>query len=215
MTERRGSDPEKPPETPGPDPSYGGAMDETWPERNEPMWAASGSRAGPPAYMMVDPEAPGMYKDSIGYALWCLIFVGLGGVHRIYFGKYGTGILWILTWGLFGIGQFIDLFRMKSLVHEANVREGYLLHPRLAGRLVRPPVPLPAEPEERRIMKTLLAAAERHGGKLTVTQGVAATGLSFSDVEKVLRQMVVEGYVDVDNEPHTGVVIYRFPELSG
>lgn len=156
-----------------------------------------------------------MFKDSIGYALWCLIFVGLGGVHRIYLGKYGSGILWLCTFGLFGVGQLIDLFQMKGLVNQANIRQGYLPHPRFAQRLVTAPSPAPAESEDRQIMRVLVSLAEKNAGKISVTQGVAATGLSFSEVEKVLTEMVVAGYVDVDNEPNTGVVIYRFPELAG
>lgn len=159
----------------------------------------------------------GAYKDSIGYALWCLFFVGLGGVHRIYMGKYGTGILWLLTWGLFGIGQFLDLFRMKSLVRESNVRDGYLPHPRYAQQL-RPPSPprqLEGSQPQPNMMQVMLRAAQENGGSLTVTQAVAATGLSFEEVEELLRQMVQKGYVDVDNAPHSGVVVYRFPELAG
>lgn len=159
-------------------------------------------------------ESPGMYREGIGYGFWCLWLLGLGGVHRIYLGKWGTGILWLLTWGLFGIGQFVDLFRMKALVREANVRDGYLPHPRYMHLLGPPVSPEPAEPEEHRVMRTLLRAAQESGGAISVTQGVAATGLSFKEVESALREMVVEGYVDVDNHPETGVVIYRFPELG-
>lgn len=165
-----------------------------------------------------------MYRSSVGYALWCLWIVGLGGVHRIYLGKYGTGILWLLTWGLFGIGQFVDLFRMRELTRDANVRDGFLPHPRFATALGTGgtgasddgngsrAVPPPASPREEK-MRRLLEAAEEHGGALSVTQGVAATGLSFEEVEEILTDMLSSGYVDVENHPDTGVVLYRFTEF--
>ena len=156
------------------------------------------------------PDERLMYKDGLGYALWCLFFLGLAGVHRIYLGKYGTGIIWMLTFGLFGVGQFVDLFRMKSLIMDANIREGYLPHPRYARQLGS------AEPRgkpEPTLTQQLLGAARANGGTLTVTQGVAATGLTFREVEEELTEMLVSGYIDVDNEPTTGVVMYRFPGL--
>ena len=37
------------------------------------------------------------------------IFIGTLGVHRFYEGKIGTGILWLCTLGLFGIGWIADI----------------------------------------------------------------------------------------------------------
>lgn len=38
----------------------------------------------------------------------CFFLGGLG-IHRFVAGKVGTGILWLLTGGLAGIGWFVDL----------------------------------------------------------------------------------------------------------
>ena len=164
------------------------------------------------------PDAPvyqPVYRDLLGYGLWCLCLAGICGAHRIYMGKWGTGLLWLCTFGLLGIGQLVDLFRMKSLIYDSNVSKGYLPHPRLAARAASRGSGPRALPKPSDLRLVLLQAAEKSGGELTVTQGVMASGNSFEEVEKCLRDMVDKGYVDVDNAPGSGVIIYRFPELAG
>ncbi len=42
-------------------------------------------------------------------ALILCVLLGYLGVHRFYVGKIFTGILWLLTGGLFGVGYLIDI----------------------------------------------------------------------------------------------------------
>lgn len=49
-----------------------------------------------------------------------LIFLGLFGMHRLYMGKIGTGILYLLTFGIFGLGYIYDLWTLNEQVTLVN-----------------------------------------------------------------------------------------------
>ena len=47
-------------------------------------------------------------------ALLITIFLGELGVHRFMSGKIGTGIIWLLTVGCFGIGYIVDVVQVAT-----------------------------------------------------------------------------------------------------
>jgi TM2 domain-containing membrane protein YozV len=56
-------------------------------------------------------------------AAWVLLtFLGLVGAHRMYMGKWATGIIYLLTGGLLGLGYLYDLWTLNRQVDEINRR---------------------------------------------------------------------------------------------
>ena len=54
-------------------------------------------------------NAPGVSPKSRMAALLLCIFLGVFGIHRFYVGKVGTGILYLFTCAIFGIGWIYDV----------------------------------------------------------------------------------------------------------
>lgn len=73
---------------------------------------------------------PGMEREAdirftagpVDYTVaWILlVFLGLFGVHRMYMGKWITGILYLLTCGIFGLGYIYDLWTINDQVTLIN-----------------------------------------------------------------------------------------------
>ena len=63
-----------------------------------------------------------MYSTRIAYLLWFASFFGFAGLHRLYMGKIGTGVLYLVTWGLFGFGTIYDGITMPDQVREARLK---------------------------------------------------------------------------------------------
>ncbi len=61
---------------------------------------------------------PGPTDYNITWIL--LTFLGLFGIHRFYMGKIFTGIIYLLTAGLFGIGILWDFLTLNEQISEVN-----------------------------------------------------------------------------------------------
>jgi TM2 domain-containing membrane protein YozV len=61
---------------------------------------------------------PGPTDYNITWIL--LTFLGLLGIHRFYMGKIFTGLLYLLTAGLFGLGILWDFLTLNEQISEAN-----------------------------------------------------------------------------------------------
>jgi TM2 domain len=164
-----------------------------------------------------------MNNVSTAYILWLGCLLGLGGLQRLYNGKIFSGMIWLCTWGFFGVGQVVDLVLIPGMVDDYNTKlkasrhalaadaiQQQAIHRVIQQEFMPPPIPIA---DSSRLAVRLVRAAGDRGGKLSVTQGVIDTDATFAEVEVALRDLAKTGYVEVYNDPETGVVMYEFREL--
>ncbi len=65
-------------------------------------------------------HVPGPYDHNVAWLMHSLFLAGLVGVHRFYLGKWITGVIWLLTGGLLGIGFIYDWLTLNEQVNRAN-----------------------------------------------------------------------------------------------
>ena len=61
---------------------------------------------------------PGNFDYTVAWIL--LTFLGLFGIHRLYLGKWISGIIYLLTLGIFGLGYLYDFWTINEQVSELN-----------------------------------------------------------------------------------------------
>ncbi|WP_452232590.1 TM2 domain-containing protein [Lacinutrix sp. MEBiC02595] len=65
-----------------------------------------------------------MKSKGVAFLLW--FFLGFFSAHRFYLEKTGSGILYLCTFQLFGIGWIIDLFTLGGMVDNYNLMHGFM-----------------------------------------------------------------------------------------
>jgi TM2 domain-containing membrane protein YozV len=148
---------------------------------------------------------------AIAYILWAFGFMGFCGIHRFYSGKITSGLIYFLTLGFFGVGQFVDLFLIPGMTKERNMR--LLYEATVDARNNSPYVTLVQEEAALRKsdpMLILLKAAAAKNNVLSVGQAMLATQLPLEQVEILLTKALKQGLAHVDNDQQTGAVRYYF-----
>ncbi|WP_163387766.1 TM2 domain-containing protein [Endozoicomonas acroporae] len=65
----------------------------------------------------------GQYDYSVTWIL--LAFLGVFGVHRMYLGKWISGILYLFTFGFFGLGVIYDFWTLNDQISIKNSENSY------------------------------------------------------------------------------------------
>ena len=137
-------------------------------------------------------------RRSLGfsYGLWALGLAGVCGLQRFYNRKPYSGTLYLLTFGLCGLGQLVDLWLMPEMVEQANARS-----------LLRG-APLSLE-------RQLLELARRSGDAgFTLNDALLAlergSGVGSQAVRAEIQHLMEAQLLDVGNDSR-GRVVYREP----
>ena len=146
---------------------------------------------------------------AVAYGLWALGLVGVCGLHRFYNRKPLSGTLWLLTFGLCGLGQLVDLFLIPGLINQAN--QPLLLEQALAqldGRGAEGSARLPID-------RQLLALARRSGpAGFTLNDALLELALPAETprerVREEVERLLHDHLLDVGNDER-GRVVYREP----
>jgi hypothetical protein len=145
-----------------------------------------------------------VYQISTAYLLW-LIGFGTLGIHRFYLGRIGTGLLWLFTGGLFGIGALIDLVYIPSMVRQENLGLRF-------RRILEDPRNV-TPPRRESLEKVILRAARQNRGVVTPAQIALAGDIPLEEASAALEKLSAGGYAE-KRVLDSGVVVYMIPEFQ-
>ena len=162
-----------------------------------------------------------MYSTGIAYLLWLLSGCGALGFHRFYLGKIPSGLLWMLTGGLGGIGSIYDLITLGGQVREANMRNALYGQARRQFRQAGSPdnwrYASDAQArvvgrEKESLEHVILKIAKENKGQLTVSEVALGAEISVEEARKYLDTLVTKGFAEL-RVRKSGSLVYVIPDM--
>ncbi|MCL2602210.1 MAG: NINE protein [Treponema sp.] len=145
-----------------------------------------------------------MYSTFIAYVLWAVSGFGALGFHRFYLGKIPSGILWMFTGGLFGIGAIYDFFTLSGQVRTANMEKALLnnMNTMLHHATVK----------KNRPERAVLKLARENKGIVTISDAALDAGIPIEEAKKLLDAMVSKGFAEL-RVRKSGTIVYAIPDM--
>ena len=164
-----------------------------------------------------------MFNLGIAYILWVLSGFGWLGFHRFYLGKIPSGLLWMFSFGLFGVGSIYDFFTLPGQVRNANLEKAIL------NGTCRPNINVNVSPgdsswrnvtdghtkiitEKESIEQVILKIAKSSKGIITVSEVALMSNKSIEEARKTLETMVSKGHAEL-RVRQSGALVYAIPDL--
>lgn len=153
---------------------------------------------------------------STAYLFWLPSLFGVAGLHRFYLGKPISGIVFLLTGGLFGIGTIYDAITMGRQVREAEIEDrlarplgyddddDYVIRVSRGGSGRRP------EPED--LEHLILRTAKESNGVVSPTQIALEARCSAEEAREQLESMVRNGFAEIKVK-RSGHIVYVIPDF--
>jgi len=154
-----------------------------------------------------------VYSTGLAYLLWLISGFGVLGFHRFYLGKVGTGLIFLITGGVFGLGSLYDLITLPLQVREQNLQIGYrnaLLQHYQNQPLQNPNSSRSGEGERRRetLEQVILRTAKHNNGICTPSEVALESGRNIDEAKSVLDTLAKKGYTEVRVRKNGGIVYF-------
>ena len=161
-----------------------------------------------------------MKNQGLAYILWFLCAFSMCGVQRLYCKRYISGFIYLFTFGLFGIGQFLDLLLIPNMVDEENLKYQALYGYQNNNIGGNPQVTIDVDSRKSHPSKTannkkvsdtikILQAAKNNGGMINLSDCVLTTGKETEQVKQTLDTMCKDGVIEITNLPDSGAIVYK------
>jgi TM2 domain-containing membrane protein YozV len=154
-----------------------------------------------------------MKRMVISYILWIFSFFGVAGLHRFYLGRPISGLIYLFTAGLLGIGTFVDAFLIPFMaVDRAGQNEGAFRKPtgqENPGQQTGKGNIHTGAAEQTVIANAIVKIASRHKGEVLPGDLAIEAGISLELAKQSLENCVQRGECRLERR-RTGAPVYYF-----